>query len=229
MRYTEARLARIAEAMMADIDKETVDWNENFDGSLQEPAVLPALLPNLLLNGASGIAVGMATNIPPHNLGEVVDAIVHLLDHWTEVDDITVEELMQFIQGPDFPTGGLVLGRRDSICLWHGQRQDHDASSRHRRNERRTPDLFRTIPTQQEQHPRAHAELVRAVVSAISRPATNPIAPVCIVIELKRPPSPRKTLEPAFQIHATAKHIRGEPVNIGEPRLLSLKRAATLH
>ena len=90
MRYTEARLSRIAEAMLLDIDKETVDWNENFDGSLQEPAVLPALLPNLLLNGNSGIAVGMATNIPPHNLGEIVDAIVYLIDHWTALEDITV-------------------------------------------------------------------------------------------------------------------------------------------
>ena len=91
MRYTEARLARIAESLLLDIEKETVDWTDNFDGSLQEPAVLPALLPNLLLNGNSGIAVGMATNIPPHNLGELVDAIVYLIDRWTELDDITVE------------------------------------------------------------------------------------------------------------------------------------------
>ncbi len=82
MRYTEARLARIAEALLADIEKETVDWTDNFDGSLQEPSVLPALLPNLLLNGNSGIAVGMATNIPPHNLSELVDAIAYLIDRW---------------------------------------------------------------------------------------------------------------------------------------------------
>ena len=115
MRYTEARLARIAEALLADIEKDTVDWTDNFDGSLQEPAVLPALLPNLLLNGNSGIAVGMATNIPPHNLSELADAIAYVVDRWTELDDVTVDELMQFVHGPDFPTGGLVLGlRRDS-------------------------------------------------------------------------------------------------------------------
>ena len=119
MRYTEARLARIAEALLADIEKDTVDWTDNFDGSLQEPAVLPALLPNLLLNGSSGIAVGMATNIPPHNLGELADAIVHLIDRWAEVDEVTVDELMQFVQGPDFPTGGLVLGREE-IKLAYG-------------------------------------------------------------------------------------------------------------
>jgi DNA gyrase subunit A len=112
MRYTEARLATISSEMLADIEKETVDWVENFDGTLQEPAVLPARLPNLLVNGASGIAVGMSTNIPPHNLGEVVDALVHILDHWSGREDIDVADLMNFVQGPDFPTGGLVY-RKD--------------------------------------------------------------------------------------------------------------------
>ncbi|MGC8780842.1 MAG: DNA gyrase subunit A, partial [Anaerolineae bacterium] len=119
MRYTEARLARVAEAMLTDIEKETVDWNDNFDGSLQEPAVLPGLLPNLLVNGNSGIAVGMATNIPPHNLREVADAIAFLLDRWADRDEVTVDELMEFIAGPDFPTGGLVLGREE-IKLAYG-------------------------------------------------------------------------------------------------------------
>src|SRR5512139_2440686 len=119
MRYTEARLARVAEAMLADIDQDTVEWIDNFDGSLKEPTVLPALLPNLLLNGNSGIAVGMATNIPPHNLGELADAIIYLIDRWAEVDEVTVDELMQFVQGPDFPTGGLVLGREE-IQLAYG-------------------------------------------------------------------------------------------------------------
>ncbi len=106
MRYTEARLAPIAMEMLVDIDKDTVDFVPNFDDSLKEPAVLPARLPNLLVNGASGIAVGMATNIPPHNLGEVCDAIAHLIDNPLA----TNQELMQFIKGPDFPTGGIVLG-----------------------------------------------------------------------------------------------------------------------
>jgi len=106
MRYTEARLAPIAEEVLRDLDKDTVDFVPNFDESLQEPAVLPSLLPNLLVNGASGIAVGMATNIPPHNLREVVEALLHLVDR----PSASVEELMQFIQGPDFPTGAIIVG-----------------------------------------------------------------------------------------------------------------------
>jgi len=107
MRYTEARMARIADEMLRDIDRETVDWVDNFDASLKEPTVLPATLPNLLVNGASGIAVGMATNIPPHNLREICDAIVHLIER----PDATVDDLMEFIQAPDFPTGAHIWGR----------------------------------------------------------------------------------------------------------------------
>ena len=106
MRYTEARMAPIAEEMLANIDQNTVDFAENFDGSLREPEVLPARLPNLLVNGASGIAVGMATNIPPHNPIEVCDALIHLADH----PSATVEDLMSFVKGPDFPTGGIIMG-----------------------------------------------------------------------------------------------------------------------
>ncbi len=106
MRYTEARLAPIAMEMLVDIDKDTVDFVSNFDDSLKEPSVLPARLPNLLVNGASGIAVGMATNIPPHNLGEVCDAIAHLIENPLS----NSEELMQFVKGPDFPTAGIILG-----------------------------------------------------------------------------------------------------------------------
>ena len=107
MRYTEARLAAIAQEMLADIDRDTVDFGVNFDDSLREPLVLPARLPNLLINGASGIAVGMATSIPPHNLREVCDAVVHLIDH----PEATVDDLIKFIHGPDFPTGGIIMGR----------------------------------------------------------------------------------------------------------------------
>jgi len=106
MRYTECRLAAIAEEMLEDIDKDTVNFVDNFDGSLKEPEVLPAKLPNLLINGSSGIAVGMATNIPPHNLREVADAIIHLIDN----PNMEVMELMEFIKGPDFPTGGIIYG-----------------------------------------------------------------------------------------------------------------------
>jgi len=104
MRYTEARLAMIAETLLYDLDKSTVDFIDNFDGSLKEPVFLPATLPNLLLNGTSGIAVGMATNIPPHNLNEVIDAILHLVDK----PEASVEDLMEFIKGPDFPTGAQI-------------------------------------------------------------------------------------------------------------------------
>lgn len=106
MRYTEARLRKIAEEMLADIEKDTVDFQLNFDDSLTEPTVLPALIPNLLVNGASGIAVGMATNMPPHNLSEVIDGIVAYIDDRS----ITVQELMNYIKAPDFPTGGIIYG-----------------------------------------------------------------------------------------------------------------------
>ncbi len=111
MRYTEARLHKLAEELLADIDKDTVDFGPNFDESLEEPLVLPARIPNLLMNGASGIAVGMATNIPPHNLRELVNAINFLIDKYDEMDDISVEELMKYVSGPDFPTGGIIVGR----------------------------------------------------------------------------------------------------------------------
>jgi DNA gyrase subunit A len=143
MRYTEARLAAMADDLLLDIDKDTVTWGDNFDGTLKEPNVLPARLPNLLLNGSSGIAVGMATNIPPHNLNEIIDAIEFMIDRWEKIieekraaaaeaktpfakdeelqtlselyhtaeDGVSVEDLLQFVKGPDFPTGGLILGR----------------------------------------------------------------------------------------------------------------------
>lgn len=109
MRYTEARMFPAGLELLSDIEKETVEFTENFDGSLVEPSVLPASLPNLIVNGSSGIAVGMSTSIPPHNVGEVVDALVYMLDHWKKLDDISLPDLMQFIKGPDFPTGGVVF------------------------------------------------------------------------------------------------------------------------
>ncbi len=120
MRYTEARLSAIAEQMLVDLDKDTVDFIPNFDDSLKEPSVLPSLLPNLLLNGSSGIAVGMATNIPPHNLSEVCDAITFLVDN----PEISVDEIMQFVKGPDFPTAGIILGKegiRSAYATGHGR------------------------------------------------------------------------------------------------------------
>lgn len=113
MRYTEARLTAVAETMLQDLHMDTVDWVENFDGSLEEPTVLPTVLPNLLVNGVDGIAVGMSTKIPSHNLGEVCDAVVHVAKEWTRRDEISVDELMKIIPGPDFPTGGLIYRYRD--------------------------------------------------------------------------------------------------------------------
>ncbi len=107
MRYTEARMSKIAMEMLRDIDRNTVDFGDNYDATEREPLVLPSRFPNLLVNGTTGIAVGMATNIPPHNLGEVIDGVIEVIHN----PEITSEELMQFIQGPDFPTGGQILGQ----------------------------------------------------------------------------------------------------------------------
>ena len=117
-RYTEARLSKIAQFLLDDLDKDTVDFKPNYDDRLQEPSVLPAKFPNLLVNGAGGIAVGMATNIPPHNLGEVIDACLAHLDN----PEITIDELCQIIPGPDFPTGGLILGRGGILSAYHKSR-----------------------------------------------------------------------------------------------------------
>ena len=114
MRYTEVRMSKIAELMLQDIDKKTVDFTPNYDESLQEPSVLPSKIPNLLVNGSSGIAVGMATNIPPHNLNEVIDGVLQMIDN----PEITVEELMQTIKGPDFPTGAMIMGRDGIISAY---------------------------------------------------------------------------------------------------------------
>ena len=112
MRYTEARLSKIAMEMLADINKNTVDFIPNFDETEKEPTVLPSRYPNLLANGTTGIAVGMATNIPPHNLGELIDAVVKIIDDKTESNQTTIEDVMKIVKGPDFPTGATILGRK---------------------------------------------------------------------------------------------------------------------
>jgi len=124
MRYTEARLTPFSMDLLNQIDRETVDFTRNFDDSLDEPLVLPSAIPNMLVNGASGIAVGMATSIPPHNLAEVIDALSYLLENWQKLDDITVGDLMKYIHGPDFPTGGIILQEHEQdeilAALCHG-------------------------------------------------------------------------------------------------------------
>ena len=109
MRYTESKMSRIAEEMLRDLEKDTVDWRPNYDGSLREPGVLPAGVPNLLLMGSLGIAVGMATNIPPHNLREVADAVSHLIDN----PDASTNDLLKFVKGPDFPLGAIAFNQKD--------------------------------------------------------------------------------------------------------------------
>src|ERR671917_365601 len=123
MRYTEARMAAITDEMLADIEKETVDFVDNYDGRLRQPTVLPSRLPNLLVNGSSGIAVGMATNIPPHNLGEVCTAIAALIDN----PDVTVDELCEIVTGPDFPTGGTIFRFEDQRNSITGEKERIDA------------------------------------------------------------------------------------------------------
>jgi DNA gyrase subunit A len=123
MRYTEARLAAPALDLLADITKNTIDFTDNFDATLTEPTVLPSAIPNLMVNGATGIAVGMATNIPPHNLSEVVDACVYMLGKWEKLDDVNVEDLMEFVEGPDFPTGGVIIEQKgeEGIAAAYGK------------------------------------------------------------------------------------------------------------
>ena len=135
MRYTEARLARMATEMLRDIDANTVDFGPNYDESRREPSVLPSRFPNLLVNGSTGIAVGMATNMPPHHLGETIDAIVAMIDN----PDIDVEGLMKHVKGPDFPTGAIIVGRsgiRDAYRTGRG-RDRHARARAHRGAARR--------------------------------------------------------------------------------------------
>src|SRR5512138_3442528 len=115
MRYTEIRLEKVAGKLLEDLDKDTVDFQDNYDNSEREPVVLPARFPNLLVNGAGGIAVGMATNIPPHNLGEVIDACIAYLDN----PALTIDDLINIVPGPDFPTGGIILGRQGIRSAYH--------------------------------------------------------------------------------------------------------------
>lgn len=238
MRYTEARLHAAAEEILADIDKETVDFVDNFDGSLKEPAVLPARLPNLLLNGASGIAVGMATSIPPHNLREISSAIGHLIDNYDRIDEVSTEELMRFVQGPDFPTGGVIVGR-DSIQQAYSTGKgrlvvrgmahiEEMKGNRHRI-------VITEIPYQVNKTGLIEriAELARdGKLDAISdlRDESDRRG-MSIVIELRRGAAPKQVLnqlykytplQSTFSVHFLAL------VN-GEPRLLSLKRALQIY
>ena len=243
MRYTEARLARMAEELLLDIDKETVSFVDNFDGTLQEPEVLPAKLPNLLLNGASGIAVGMATNIPPHNLREISQAVSFLIDRYDAVDEITVEELMQFVQGPDFPTGGQIVGAegiKSAFATGKGRVVMRANAHIEEGSSGRSRIVVTEIPFQLNKSSLLEriAELVRTgKLDAISdlRDESDRRG-MSIIIELKRASQPRKVLNQLFK-HTMLQTTFGVqmlalvPGENGrmEPRLVSLKRALQLY
>ena len=194
MRYTEARLAKIADYLLDDLDKDTVDFQPNYDGSESEPQVLPARFPNLLVNGAGGIAVGMATNIPPHNLGEVIDACLAYLDNGA----ITTEELMEIVPGPDFPTGAIILGRSGARSAYATGRGSIIVRSRHvieeGRGDRRSI-VLTEIPYQQGKN-----ALVEKIAEAAKDKRIEGVSDirdesnregVRIVVDLKRDATPK--------------------------------------
>ncbi len=234
MRYTEARLGRMAEELLSDIEQDTVAFSDNFDGSLEEPNVLPSRLPNLLLNGASGIAVGMATNIPPHNLGELAEAIVYLVDHYDQVDEVGVDDLMKFIQGPDFPTGGMIVGAEGILQAYStgkGRIVVRGIANIEDTGRTRSRIVITEIPFQVNKTALIEriAELVRAgKLDGISdlRDESDRRG-LSIVLELKRTAQPKAVLNQLFkytQLQTTFGVQQLALVN-GEPRLLSLKRA----
>ncbi|MGB2954609.1 MAG: DNA gyrase subunit A [Anaerolineales bacterium] len=239
MRYTEARMDSISEEMLADIEKDTVDFTDNFDGSLKEPDVLPARLPNLLLNGAAGIAVGMATNIPPHNLNELAAGINHLIDNYNKIDKVTIEDLIKFIPGPDFPTGGIIIGdegirqayvtgRGRIVLRGRAHIEEMDQGSRFRI-------VITEIPYQLKK-----TTLIERIASLVREDKIKSISDLrdesdrdgmSIVIELKRTAQPRKVLFQLYKYTALQSTFGAQMLALidDEPRLLSLKQSLTLY
>jgi len=232
MRYTEARLSKIAEETLADIDKETVDFTLNFDDTLEEPVVLPARLPNLLVNGASGIAVGMATNMPPHNLGNVVDAINAYIDN----NDIEISELTNLIQAPDFPTGGIIYGYegvreayetgRGRIVLRAKSEIEVDSSGRE------------SIVVTEIPYMVNKAELIIKIAELVNEKKIEGISNVNdesdrtgmrIVIELKRDAVANVVLNKLYKytLLSSAFSVNNIALVHGRPRLLNLKELIT--
>jgi len=231
MRYTEARLAKIAEEMLVDIEKDTVDFMPNFDESLKEPKVLPTQLPTLLLNGSSGIAVGMATNIPPHNLGEVCDAISYLIDN----PKATIDDLTQFIKGPDFPTAGIILGQegiKSSYATGHGKvvvrakarAESITGTGRHQI-------VVTELPYQTNK-----AALIETIADLVKDKKISGISELRdesdrqgmrIVIELRREAHPEQVLNNLYKHTAmqSAFFVNMLALVDGQPRVISLKEA----
>ncbi|MCA9967181.1 MAG: DNA gyrase subunit A [Anaerolineales bacterium] len=240
MRYTEARLAAIANELLEDIDKETVDFTPNFDDTLQEPDLLPARLPNLLLNGSAGIAVGMATNIPPHNLSEICDAINYLIDRFDDIEDVTLDELMHFVKGPDFPTGGLIVGTegiRNAFATGRGRIVMRAVAEIEEmpRNPSRQQINVKEIPYQVNK-----AMLIERIAELVNKGIITDISDlrdesdrdgISIVIELKRNTQPMKVLNQLYK-HTQLQTTFGVQMLAlvdKQPRLLSLKRALQIY
>ncbi|HQP91980.1 MAG TPA: DNA gyrase subunit A, partial [Candidatus Omnitrophota bacterium] len=229
MRYTEARLSAIADEMLRDIEKETVDFSPNFDASLQEPVLLPSVLPNLLVNGSSGIAVGMATNIPPHNLIEVADGIVFLIDN----PEAEIKELMRYVKGPDFPTGGIICGRdgiKEAYQAGRGKLTLRAKVSIERQKSGKDNILVTEIPYQVNK-----AALIETIAGLVQDKKIEGISDIRdesdkdgmrVVIELKRDAEPQIILNQLYkhtQLETTFGIIMLALVE-GRPRVLNLKQ-----
>ena len=241
MRYTEARLASLSNHMLADIGKNTVDFSDNFDGSLTEPTVLPSALPNLLINGASGIAVGMSTSVPPHNLGEVVDASKFMLDNWDKLDDVSLDDLMALIQGPDFPTGGIILHtvEGDGLLSAYGSGRGRITVQAKAHLEEMERGRSRIIITELP-YMTNKSSLIERIASLARDERIEGIADLRdesdrqgmrIVIELTKMASPEEVLRDLYKstpMQSTFSMIMLALVD-GEPRLLGLKQALRVY
>ena len=234
MRYTEARLASMAEDMLADIGKDTVDFSANFDDSLQEPIVLPARLPNLLLNGSSGIAVGMATNVPPHNLGELVSALTYMIDNYHQVDEITVEDLLEYLPGPDFPTGGVIVGSegiRQAYSTGRGRIVLRGLAHIEELKGGRYRIVITEIPYQLNKTSLieriAHLARIGKLGDISDLRDESDRRGMSIIIELKRSAQPKQVLNQLYKFTPLQTTFGAQMLALveGEPRLLSLKRA----
>jgi DNA gyrase subunit A len=238
MRYTEARMARLAAELLVDIEKETVDFADNFDASLQEPLVLPARLPNLLLNGSAGIAVGMATNIPPHNLVELANAISFMVDNYDKVDKIAFDKLMSFIPGPDFPTGGMIVGNegiKQAYSTGRGRIVVRGVAHVEEMSGNRFRIVVTEIPYQVNKTTLIEriAELVRSGklgdISDLRDESDR--RGLSVVIELKRGAQPKKVLNQLYKFTQlqTTFGVQLLALVDNEPRLLPLKRALLVY
>ncbi|MBA4420985.1 MAG: DNA gyrase subunit A [Anaerolinea sp.] len=238
MRYTEARMDKLAEEMMQDIDKNTVDFADNFDGSLKEPVVLPARLPNLLLNGSSGIAVGMATNIPPHNLRELVNALTYLIDHFENIEDVSTEELMEFLPGPDFPTGGIIIGResiRQMYSTGRGKLTIRGVAHIEELKNGRNAIFITELPYQVNK-----SVLISRIADLVHEGKIDAISDLrdesdrrgmSIYVELKRNAQPKKVLNQLYKytLLQTTFGVHMLALVNNEPRALSLRRALQVY